>query len=678
MPPKRATRRAGGTPQRPSSITETGYQSILEQSRNQPDLPSIPIGASWNYGAATTTAVPQRMTIRPTMNIDQMAETVEARLEIARERTAAAKKRQPQARQSKREPTPDQTQLQQSLYNATTDQHSDKTPTPPIPHAVSTDSSPEAEPPLQRRLSNSPLYPSPLQRPGGSRHGSIGSWSSRHSSVDNASEASWNLERDINEDDLQRTRPSKYRGEKHGHNISAPPRRVSGLANVPEEDESSIKSEPEPGAWNPVAQTPPPDFPPGPPRQSFLRRWLASMKPRRSIVDKSTVPSDDPTPARRGSLLPILLEKAHSGPYSSLYLAAIWLFLILGSMSCCLVALKVHQTLYPPEWDWDSPTVNMSHPEVFHGLRNQISKMDVKMSSLSSELSSVVSEQSLSNVHDSTPTDVAVHRRPIHKVNFLSVGLGALVDPSNTSPTLGSKLGVPARAFLWFAPTAAKNIVRASQPPVSALTPWEEVGDCWCSPTRNGTTQLSVLLGRDIVAEELQVEHIPVGASLEPEAAPRTIELWARFKVNPHKTPVKAKRTPEATPRRGLFSVFGDATVSLEPPATQAPSSRETGLGGFLIPGIGSLHELIMDLLRRSNPSEPETAYSDDPILGENFYRIGKMEYNIHSPDNVQAFKLNTIVDVSTIRVDKVVFRVTSNWGASHTCIYRFKLHGHI
>ena len=669
MPPKRATRRNGGTPQR--SLNVSGYESILEQARNQPDLPSIPIGASWNYGAATTTAMPQRMNIRPTMNIDQMAENVETRMEIARERTAAAKKKQPQARQAKREPTPDQAQLQQSLYNASADRYSDKTPTPPIPHAVSPDSSPDAQPPLQRHLSNSPLYPSPLQRPGGSRHGSFGSSPFRHSSVDNASEASWSLERDINEDDLQRTRPSKYRGETHGHNISAPPRRVSGLANVPEEDES-IKSEPR--VWNPTAQTPPPDYPPGPPKQSFLRRWLASAKPRRPITN----PSVDPIPVRRRGLLETSVESLHSGPYSSLYLALTWLILIVGSISCYVAALKIHQFLYPPEWDWDSPTVNMSHPEFFHGLRNQISKMDVKMSSLSSELSSVVSGQSLSNAKDSTPTDVTIHPRPVHKVNFLSVALGALVDPANTSPTLGSKLGVPARAFLWLTPFAPKGIVRSPQPPVSALTPWEEVGDCWCSAPRNGTTQLAVHLGRDIVAEELLVEHVPVGASLEPEAAPRTIELWARFKVNPHKTPVKAKPTPEATPGRGFFSVFGDTTVSHEPLATQAPSSRETGLGGFLIPGIGSLHELIMDLLRRSNPFEPETAYSDDPILGENFYRIGKMEYDIHSPDNVQAFKLNTIVDVSTIRVDKVVFRVTSNWGAKHTCIYRFRLHGHI
>lgn len=142
MPPKRATRRNGGTPRRPTFINESGYEPIVNPA-NQPDLPSIPIGASWNYGAATTVAMPKRINVRPTMDIDQMIRTTETQMEIARERTAAAKKKQPQARQAKREPTPDQTQLQQSLNKATEDHHSEKTPTPPIPHSVSTDSRPE-------------------------------------------------------------------------------------------------------------------------------------------------------------------------------------------------------------------------------------------------------------------------------------------------------------------------------------------------------------------------------------------------------------------------------------------------------------------------------------------------------------------------------------------------------
>jgi hypothetical protein len=636
---------------------EPEYESILDRVQG-PVLPSIPVQASFNYGAATTTALPQRMSIRPNIGIDQMAGAVDARLETARRRTAATKKKQG-TQTRKREPTPDEAQLQQSLDNAA--EHSDQTPSPPVPHSVSTDS-PDAQPPLQRQLSNSPLYPSPLQRMGSPHINSpMSSSPFRHSSVDNASVVSWNLERDINEDDLQRTRPSK-----HGRNITAPPRRVSGLANVPEEDEEEyIKFESE------IYQ----DLESDVPKESFLRRWLAAVRPRRR---EPQISNETTSEVRRKSWTQTI-QAVMEGPYQNWIRAAFYLLLVLSFIFVPLIAAKLRHYLEHGALDWDSSSnLNISKPEVFHSLRSQVSKMDVQMSSLSSELSSVRSGQSLSNVHDSTPTDPSLHRKPVYKVNFLSVALGAMIDPAKTSPTLGSKQSTSLRALIWASSFVSRRTIRAPQSPISALTTWEEVGDCWCSAPRNGTTQLSVLLGRDIVAEELVVEHIPVGASLEPDAAPRTIEVWARFKVNPHKTPIKAKPTAEARPGRGFLKVFGDATVSQPPPSTQAPSSRETGLGGFLIPGIGSLHALVMDLLRRSNPFEPPSAYSDDPILGPNFYRIGKVEYDLHSPDYAQTFKLNTIVDVSTIRVDMVVFRVTSNWGANHTCIYRFKLHGHL
>ncbi|KAJ5558340.1 hypothetical protein N7535_008553 [Penicillium sp. DV-2018c] len=622
MAPKRAARRAGATPSR--------YQ---ESPREEPDpwaneLPNIPIGATWHIGigpSTTTGAIPQQTHLQPDPWYDG----------VVRERAAVKKLR-------KREPTPDQAQLQQSLYSAAvsepnsadriSDRHSDRTPSPPVQHSISTDSSPRVQPPSARQLSVSPVYPSPLQRP--SHSGRMGSSPLRQSSVDNASVASWNLERDIHDDDLQRTRPNT-----HGNSISAPPRRVSGLAGIREEEEDVVSEYAARGhEYQEIPQV------------GILRRWLSS----------------------EGAI-----EVLKWNWFRTVFLL---LLVVPSVIFVSRLAPKAREYLYPGDFDWDSSAeTSIAKPEVIHSLRSQISNMDLQMSSLANEMSSVRSEQSLSLIHDSTPTD-AIHRKPVHKVNFLSVALGAIIDPAKTSPTLGSKRSASMRAVLWASSFLTRTPVRSQQSPMSALSSWEEVGDCWCSAPRNGTTQLSVLLGRNIVAEELVVEHIPVGASLEPEAAPRTIEVWARFKVTNHKTPVKAKLTPEAAPgRTGFFKVFGDATVSQQtPPSTDVPSSRETGLGGFLIPGIGTLHALIMELLKRSNPFEDPSAYSDDPILGPNFYRIGKVEYDLHSPDYVQTFKLNTIVDVNTIRVDKVVFRVTSNWGAKHTCIYRFKLHGHV
>ncbi|CAG8902608.1 unnamed protein product [Penicillium nalgiovense] len=272
MPPKRVTRRAGATPQRPHQEPE--FESILDRAQG-PVLPSVPVQASFNYGAATTTGLPQRMSMRPNIGIDQMAGTVNAHLEVARKRTAATKKKQDPRHAN---------------------EHSDKTPSPPVPHSVSTDSSPDAQPPLQRHLSNSPLYPSPLQRMGSPRiHSPLGSSSPfRHSSVDNASVASWNLERDINEDDLQRTRPSK-----HGRNITAPLEEFL--------------------AWLMFSRRT---------KRIFLRRWLGAARSRRQ-GPQSNHENELPSEVRRKSWMQ-KFEAAMEGPYQNWIRAAFYLFLFLS------------------------------------------------------------------------------------------------------------------------------------------------------------------------------------------------------------------------------------------------------------------------------------------------------------------------------------------------------------
>jgi hypothetical protein len=280
------------------------------------------------------------------------------------------------------------------------------------------------------------------------------------------------------------------------------------------------------------------DLEPDVPKEGFLRRWLGSVRPQHQEPQSNNEPLTGVRPKSWMQMFSAVME----GPYQNWIRGAFYLLLFLSFIFMPLIAAKLRVYLDHGVLDWDlSSNVNMSKPEVFHSLRNQVSKMDIQMSSLSKEISSVRSEKS---IHDSTPTDASLHQKPVYKVNFLSVALGAIIDPAKTSPTLGPKQSASLRALLWATSFATRRTLRAPQSPMSALSTWEEVGDCWCSAPRNGITQLSVLLGRDIVAEELVVEHIPAGASLEPEAAPRTIELWARFKVNPHKTQSKPNQRP--------------------------------------------------------------------------------------------------------------------------------------
>lgn len=682
MPPKQATRTA--PPKGYAYASEDEFETLLDKSPGI-SLPAVPTAPNWNYGGPSSIALPKSSPVNPTMSYQRIAQRIQIGKEMAEKRDSprsrdieqddqspvqrqprtrtrrepAADSGSPIRRRTKREPTPDQTQLLQSLRQATasptregTNQPSDATPSPPVPHPVSTDSEPDAQPPRQRRLSMvevSQLYPSPLQRVGDHREAPVGSTPDRQGSVDNASEVSWNLERDIHEDNLQRTRPSKYRGR----NITKPPRRPSGLAIVQEtiEEEEEPTSVPvvepvveaAPDTWTAPARTIIPQIfrrsrsPENitgriSPKDGLVERWLSSLRPE----------SRDGRP---------LEPKSRANWVRVAVLLLLSLLLVFSFQSGYLEKLRFSFPL--KESSLQLPP-NITESEIFYGLRNQVSRANAQISSLSREISSVRSE----HAKHPPPTLIAdplAAPKPSPKINFLSPQLGAIVDFRNSTPTVG-------RVPSWTEYLLAKLSVgggisaRGPLPPAAALTHWEDVGDCWCTTPRDGVSQLSVSLNYYVVPEEVVVEHIPTGATPNPGVAPKNIEMWARFRIVPMD---KGKSSSEATRAIG-------------------PSAPGKGLGPYNIPGEATLHDVLMSSLRVSHPYEDESAYSDDPLLGPNFYRVGKMKYDINKENHVQRFSLNTIVDVPTIRVDKVVFRFTSNWGSNHTCIYRLRLHGHV
>lgn len=737
---------------------------------NNPHLPAIPIKSSFGYGSQVPAGIlrPLALQARPgTTDLKEVARSVnqaikssELRAQTSRAvreeaKASPAKKRESREsrerydrhdrhatesprRRRKREPTPDETQLHQALREATVSptkdsnsQKSDPTPSPPVPRTVSTDSSPAGEPPSQRRLSvmsnspNYPLYPSPLKRGGHGTH-DIGSPDrrSRESSVDNASVVSWNLERDIHDDDLKRTRPST-----HGRNITAPPRRPSGLANlVPdtideeeeeeeeeddidyfqqqaqeymqksrEEDEeeeealksmsdhsissgsdgseSELESEAEPkeeqpsdgegGGWTTSVRTIIPSFfrteptlepleyldpaSPKSPKETLANGWASSAPMEVPMEVHSTFnPSWRPSPKHWARLVVILLVP--------LTLAVVFQT---GALN------KALDSIHLPSFPSSGYATNKNESAVVNRLRHQVSHMNDQMSSLSRELGSVRSQ----HAHESKPSSVISqpigYGRPIPRLNFLSPGMGAMVDPGQTTPTSEHPVSYWKRVLLQL----TRQEIRPMMPPKAALTPWEDVGDCWCTSPRDGVSQLSVLLGRDVVPEEVVVEHIPSGATLDPGVAPQEIELWARYRVIP---------LPSNDSSRSWMSWLNPWGYSKPHRPTEPTSSRAEGLGGYNIPGGESLHDVLMNTLSATNMYEPDSAFSDDPFLGPNFYRVGKMRYDIHREHYVQHFQVNTIIDIPTIRVDKVAFRIRSNWGSNNTCIYRFKLHGHV
>jgi len=215
-------------------------------------------------------------------------------------------------------------------------------------------------------------------------------------------------------------------------------------------------------------------------------------------------------------------------------------------------------------------------------------------------------------------------------------------------------------------------------PPEAAFTPWDGEGDCWCHATRDKMSQIAVSLGQPMVPEEVVVEHIPKGASLNPGVAPREMELWAQFKssrdlaVGPDQ-PYSASKIP--TP---LIARFFAEPQTAPSSTSSLPSPTPPVVRSTLSPLSLTLQTTVLDALRLAYPNEPATAYSDDALLGPTFFRIGKWQYDINGENHIQNFDLDVVLDIPNLLVDKVVIRVKSNWGSLHTCLYRLKLHGHI
>lgn len=653
-----------------------GIETLLGQSP-QPALPATPTAHSWNYGAILSSALPRNRLVSPTSDLELAAKEIDAIQETSRRRENdphydQRSRMQPQAtprrrgrprgsQRTKREPTPDQTQLFHNLREATMsptrddNQQSDATPSPPVPRPVSTDSSSPADPPTQRRLSvtsDNALYPSPLYRPG-SNDIPFGSTPSRHSSVDNASEVSWSLERNIHEDDLQRTRPSKYRGEPHGRNITAPPRRPSGRAHIiqepiEEEEEDEPTPHNSPQGWTAPARTIIP--------QNFRSHSQAgSPRPRLHKPGVGELPPSS-RPASRPS---------GKGPSQWIRAVGVLIFSLALALAIQFGLIARVGSIWSRNDPFENLPPNITEAEVFHTLQSRVAGMKAEMRSLSSELVAVRSE----HAHEASPTSsvdpITVYQTE-HKMNFLSTANGALVDPRQTTASASGKLPRWKRLVKAFTGITYQS----GNPPTAALTSWQEPGDCWCTSTRAGQSQLSVLLDHDIVPEEVVIEHIPSGQTLDPGVAPRVIELWARYVVSWDQ---KIDYTSPAAATKGSEPLESKRSRPADIPPARDESLKHLGIASHI-----SLHDIIMDSLRAANSHDPPSAYSDDPILGPNFYRISTMEYDIFRQNYRQQFNINTIIDIPTIRVDKVAFRVKSNWGSNNTCIYRLKLHGHI
>ncbi len=210
------------------------------------------------------------------------------------------------------------------------------------------------------------------------------------------------------------------------------------------------------------------------------------------------------------------------------------------------------------------------------------------------------------------------------RVNHFSKGTGAVIDPHLTSPNY-----VFPSQDVWFPNRWMRavmgNSIPAPKSPETALTKWDEHGDCWCSPSKDTDgfgPSLAVLMASKVYPDQVVVEHISPSAALEPGAAPKEMELLAYIGDMDSYNSVKA---------------MSDSIFGVDP------------------------------------DSEMQHAYG--------FVRIASFTYDIESNQNVQAFPVQLDMKALGAYTNKIIVRSKSNWGGEnvgYTCIYRIRLHGEI
>ncbi|KAJ2998047.1 hypothetical protein NUW58_g448 [Xylaria curta] len=205
-----------------------------------------------------------------------------------------------------------------------------------------------------------------------------------------------------------------------------------------------------------------------------------------------------------------------------------------------------------------------------------------------------------------------------NQVNFFGIGAGASIDPMFSSRSWKVR-----KDFFKSKKWVERDGYKA-QPRTSALSPWNQEGECFCAGTDlkgygQGTNNISVIISRNIVPQHLVVEHILPGATLDPGAIPKNIEVWASI---------------EEVNLRDEVQAFSEAQF----------------------------------------PGTPK-----EEILHEGFVKIGHFTYEKkNSGDGIQVFKLSDELTRMRAVTDHIVIRAINNYGADHTCFYRLRLYGEV
>ncbi|KAK4617662.1 hypothetical protein CLAFUR4_12319 [Fulvia fulva] len=221
-------------------------------------------------------------------------------------------------------------------------------------------------------------------------------------------------------------------------------------------------------------------------------------------------------------------------------------------------------------------------------------------------------------------------QKRMREVNYLSIGLGAMVVPLYTSPTYKNpvlaqgwvdwvlyRTGLKTWPLLPFVPAL---------PPTSALRDWKEGAECWCaapSGDEMALGQIAIQYPHKIYPGEFALEHIPASGTRDIAAAPKKYEVWAQVDNSTEALRVKALLDQD-------FDLHFDWECGPPP---------------------------------KHNPSRWVCIVAD--------------EYDIHSSNYIRSYDLRVGAERIGLTTQMIAVRVVENWGSpDHTCIYRVRMTG--
>jgi len=206
---------------------------------------------------------------------------------------------------------------------------------------------------------------------------------------------------------------------------------------------------------------------------------------------------------------------------------------------------------------------------------------------------------------------------------------GGRIIPSLTSPTYEIRVK---RTWLASITGFGETSGPQGRPPVTALVPHIDVGNCW--PFQGSAGTLGVYLSRHVYVSSVTIDHVAKEVTFDITPAPKRVHIW------------------------GVVD-GADNLAKLVDYRKELEARKEAGT------------------ITHDELDEIETPLPSGMPRSLEFLQLASVEYDSSALDNVQTFPVPDRIRQLGIDVGIVVFDVRSNWGHSDfTCLYRVRVHG--